>query len=129
MKNTFIFLVLFIAVAGFCFGQASNEIPVDPDFSVTIAGKSTGNISVTELIGSNLKTEKPNYHVEGFYVVYLHANGDLTEKTALGSEIPQSWEVWLNTLKTGQKLFFENILVRGDDGSIRKAPFLSFIIE
>jgi len=129
MKKTVIFLVLIIAVAGFSFGQASNEIPVDPDFSVTIAGKSAGNISVTQLIGANLKTEKPNYYVEGFSVVYLLPNGDLTEKIAFGSEIPQNWNVWLSTLKTGQKLFFENILIRGDDGSIRKAPFMNFIIE
>ena len=129
MKKILLISVLCFAVAGFSFGQASDEIPVDPDFSITIAGKSGGIISAAELIGSTLETGKPNYHVEGFTVVFMNANDDLTEFLASNSEIPQSWEVWISDLRTGQKLYFENILVRGDDGSIRKAPAASFKIE
>jgi hypothetical protein len=129
MKKTFVCFVLLIAVAGFSFGQVSNEIPVDPNFKVTVAGKSDGPISIEQLVGASLTAEKSNYNVEGFYVEYVHPSGDITEKVANGSQIPQSWDTWLSTLLSGQKLFFTNIMVRGDDGSIRKAPVLSFIIE
>ena len=129
MKKILLISVLCFAFADFSFGQASDEIPVDPDFSITIAGKSGGIISAAELIGSTLETGKPNYHVEGFTALYVHPNSDLSEKIAYNSEIPQSWEDWISDFIPGQKLYFYNILVRGDDGSIRKAPITRFIIE
>ncbi len=129
MKKILLISVLCFAVAGFSFGQASDEIPVDPNFSITIAGKSDGKITIDQLIGSTLETGKQNYHVEGFTVVFVDSNDNLTQKIAYSSEISHSWEDWISDLRTGQNLYFENILVRGDDGSIRKAPTTNFKIE
>ncbi|PKP17476.1 MAG: hypothetical protein CVU05_15485 [Bacteroidetes bacterium HGW-Bacteroidetes-21] len=106
-----------------------------PDPTPSLAGKSSGTISVAEVLaaGEIVSTDQGPFiqgsksEVVGFTLSV--SKGFLVEEKSDSSKFTPEQISLINELKPGQKFFIDNILVKMEDGKIRPIGTISFKIK
>jgi len=106
-----------------------------PDPVASVAGKIEGVITKSELlIQQGVLAKIPefdfqmNFTVTSF-VVSTSKAGFVVDKPTKGNKFSQEQIDLMNGLNHGSRLYIESIVVKGDDGSVRNLPALSFKIN
>ena len=106
-----------------------------PDPVASVAGKIEGVISKNELLAQQGVLAKipdfdfaMNFTVTSF-VVSTSKAGFVVDKPTRGNRFSQEQTDLMKGLNPGSRLYIESIVVKGDDGSVRNLPALSFKIN
>jgi len=125
MKTKAVNLLVFVLflVSGFTFGQANKA-----NISTKISDKNSGKISVSELIGQEIKVSDSNYTVESFTVKIENESGK-TELSAKGPFINKEISNNIRTISNGTKFTITNIIASDSFGNTIKLADLNFNIQ
>ncbi|HZK95568.1 MAG TPA: gliding motility protein GldM [Prolixibacteraceae bacterium] len=106
-----------------------------PDPVASVAGKIEGVITKNELLAQQGVLAKipdfdfqMNFTVTSF-VVSTSKAGFVVDKATKGNRFSQEQTDLMKGLNPGGRLYIESIVVKGDDGSVRNLPALSFKIN
>lgn len=106
-----------------------------PDPVASVAGKIEGVITKNELLAQQGVLAKipdfdfqMNFTVTSF-VVSTSKAGFVVDKATKGNRFSQEQSDLMKGLNPGNRLYIESIVVKGDDGSVRNLPALSFKIN
>jgi gliding motility-associated protein GldM len=106
-----------------------------PDPVASVAGKVEGLISKNELLAQTGVLAKipdfdfqMNFTVTSF-VVSTQKSGFIVDKATKGNRFSQEQTDLMKGLNPGGRLYIESIVVKGDDGSTRNLPPISFKIN
>jgi|SRR5665647_474529 len=106
-----------------------------PDPVASVAGKIEGVITKNELLAQQGVLAKipdfdfqMNFTVTSF-VVSTSKAGFVVDKATKGNRFSQEQSDLMKGLNPGSRLYIESIVVKGDDGSVRNLPALSFKIN
>ena len=106
-----------------------------PDPVASVAGKIEGAITKNELMAQQGVLAKipdfdflMNFTVTSF-VVSTSKQGYIIDKPTKGNRFSQEQTDLMKGLNPGSRLYIESIVVKGDDGSIRNLPAISFKIN
>jgi len=106
-----------------------------PDPVASVAGKIEGVITKNELLAQQGVLAKipdfdfeMNFSVTSF-VVSTSKGGFVVDKPAKGNRFTQDQKDLMKGLNPGGRLYIESIVVKGDDGSTRNLPSISFKIN
>ncbi len=106
-----------------------------PDPVASVAGKNEGVITKNELLAQQGVLAKipdfdfqMNFTVTSF-VVSTSKAGFVVDKPTKGNRFSQEQTDLMKGLNPGSRLYIESIVVKGDDGSVRNLPALSFKIN
>ena len=106
-----------------------------PDPVASVAGKTEGVITKNELLAQQGVSSKipdfdfeMNFTVKSFNVS-TSKGGFVVDKPANGNRFTQEQKDLMKGLNPGSRLYIESIVVKGDDGSVRNLPALSFKIN
>jgi len=106
-----------------------------PDPVASVAGKIEGVITKNELLAQQGVLAKipdfdfeMNFSVTSF-VVSTSKGGFVVDKPAKGNRFTQDQKDLMKGLNPGGRLYIESIVVKGDDGSVRNLPSISFKIN
>ncbi len=123
-------IAVFCAVFAFSLFQSHAQTVEDSEtFTITVSGKSCGQITYADLSGQQVLVDREGYEVEEFTFVCVLNGNDLWEGHANGNQFLQSWDPVLQSLTSGQNISLENIKIRGLDGSLRVIDSVQFIFQ
>jgi len=127
-KYCVLMIILFISSVAVSYAQTRDDYPVHEQLRVSIAGKTSGPIQLYELVEHGLVLNDESYTFTSFIFEYIHSNGDISDRLIKGDKLSQSV---IDELDAGEitRIYFTNILVTGDDGSIWKVRGLAFTLE
>jgi len=113
-------------------GTAPFRVKRVPDPVASVAGKIEGAISKSELMAQQGVLAKiPDFDFEmNFtvisFVVSTTKAGFIVDKPTKGNRFSQEQKDLMKALNPGSRLYIENIVVKGDDGTTRTLPSISF---
>ena len=106
-----------------------------PDPVASVAGKIEGVISKNELVvQQGVLAKIPDFDFEmkftvTSFVVSVTKAGYVVDKPTKGNSFSQEQKDLMKGLNPGSRLYIESIVVKGDDGSVRNLPSISFKIN
>ena len=106
-----------------------------PDPIASVAGKIEGLISKNELMAQQgVLANIPDFDFQmkftvTSFVVSTSKAGFVVDKSTKGNRFSQEQTDLMKGLNPGSRLYIESIVVKGDDGSTRNLPALSFKIN
>jgi len=106
-----------------------------PDPAATILGQKEGLVTKGKLkAASFLKAEMENFDFEARVVVVsfkmtVSMGGDLQEMNTKGATLSDQMRNLLGNVRTGNRIYFEDIKVRMPDGSVRKVPSIILKVQ
>jgi len=106
-----------------------------PNPVASVAGKIEGVITKNELLAQQgILAKIPDFDFEmnftvTSFVVSTSRGGFVVDKPTKGNRFSQEQTDLMKGLNPGSRLYFESIVVKGDDGSIRPLPPISFKIN
>ncbi len=116
-------------------GTTSFRVKKVPDPVASVANKNDGVISKKELeaqLGVLAKIPdfdfEMNFTVTSF-VISTSKAGFIVDKQTKGNRFSQEQRDLMKGLNTGSRLYIESIVVKGDDGTTRNLPAISFKIN
>ena len=116
-------------------GTTNFRVKRVPDPVASVAGKVEGLISKNELLAQTGVLAKipdfdfqMNFTVTSF-VVSTQKSGFIVDKATKGNRFSQEQTDLMKGLNPGGRLYIESIVVKGDDGSTRNLPPISFKIN
>lgn len=122
MKTTIYFLVFTVFLLVFStntVGQKNNK----SDIKASIAGLSSGEISKTVLINSNLiECSDKNYEILYYSLSILRKNGDIIVYNGSGNALNESMKAEFKQLEPGSKFVIEDIGAKSSDEKLIKLP-------
>lgn len=118
-KNLSLSFAFVIFSLGFIYVQ--NDYP-----HVSVSGKTSGNISLGEVIGQQLIPDKSTYNVESFSIVVGSGDSVFTIDVE-GSFVDKKASNRMRTLPSGTSLVFKNITLVSN-GKVYTAPELKFTL-
>ena len=116
-------------------GSTDFRVKPVPDPLAYDAGKVEGLISITELQGNDgIVAKIPEFDFEmkftvTSFVVSTTIGGFTVDKPTNGNRFSTDQKELIKRLKPGNRLYFESIVAKGDDGTVRRLPPLSFKIN
>ena len=116
-------------------GSTDFRVKPVPDPLAYVAGKVDGQISLTELQGNDgIVARIPEFDFEmkfivTSFVVSTTLQGFTVDKPTTGNRFSAEQKELIKRLKPGNRLYFESIVAKGDDGTVRRLPTLSFKIN
>ena len=116
-------------------GSTPFRVKKVPDPLAYVAGKIEGTISKTELLAQQGVLAKiPDFDFEMKFIVQsfnisTSKGGFIVDKPTKGNRFSQDQIDLMKGLNTGNRLYIENIVVKGDDGSTRSLPPINFKIN
>lgn len=118
----------------FChFADAQNNkdsLKLKPNVYASINGKTSGIISIDELLNNQIVLNVKNSKVEKFTLSFFDESGkNLFEHKFTGNKIGYLSENEKNNLLKTKKVYFENIVVIEESGYRYKVPALIFTIK
>ncbi len=115
-------------------GSTRFRVKKVPDPVASVAGKIDGVIGKNELLAQQGVLAKipdfdfqMNFTVTSF-VVSTSKQGYVIDKPTKGNRFSQEQIDLMKGLNSGNRLYIESIVVKGDDGSVRNLPAISFKI-
>ena len=115
-------------------GSTEFRVKRVPDPVASVAGKMDGVIGKNELLAQQGVLAKipdfdfqMNFTVTSF-VVSTSKQGYVIDKPTKGNRFSQEQIDLMKGLNSGNRLYIESIVVKGDDGSVRNLPAISFKI-
>lgn len=115
-------------------GSTEFRVKKVPDPVASVAGKMDGVIAKNELLAQQGVLAKipdfdfqMNFTVTSF-VVSTSKQGYVIDKPTKGNRFSQEQIDLMKGLNSGNRLYIESIVVKGDDGSVRNLPAISFKI-
>jgi hypothetical protein len=127
MKKIFFVCLMALGFVLQAQNSTNTQIPENSTLTVTVSGKSQGNVMLSEIIDVPILVSNDGYTVEKFLVVYLLDSGDIVERVVHGNMI-RAHNV--QSLQNNAKLYLEGIHVRGLDGSLWKLTTVpAFIVQ
>jgi len=127
MKRIFFACLMALGIVLQAQNPANTQIPENSTLTVSVSGKSQGNILLSELVGVPILVSHEGYTVEKFIVEYILENEDIVDRFVNGNMIMTHH---LQFLQNNAKLFITSIIVRGLDGSVWKLTFVpSFTVQ
>jgi len=116
-------------------GSTEFRVKKVPDPVASVAGKTEGIISKNELMAQlGVMAKIPdfdfqmNFTVTSFVVSTIKASYVVDEPTK-GNRFSTKQVDLMKSLSSGSRLYIESIVVKGDDGSVRNLPAISFKIN
>lgn len=115
-------------------GSTEFRVKKVPDPVAFVAGKSEGGMLKNELLGQQgIVARIPDFDFEmnftiTSFVVSTSKGGFVVDKQTSGNRFSADQIALMKGLNTGSRVYFESIVVKGDDGTTRKLPALSFKI-
>lgn len=106
-----------------------------PDPLATVAGKNAGLISKNELLAEQgVYAEIPDFDFEmkftvTSFVVSTSKGGFVVDKIVNGNRFNQDQYDLMKGLNTGSRLYIDNIVAKGEDGTTRNLSAISFKIK
>jgi gliding motility-associated protein GldM len=106
-----------------------------PDPVATVANKNAGLISKNELLAEQgVYAEIPDFDFEmkftvTSFVVSTSRQGFVVDKSANGNRFSQEQIDLMRGLNTGNRLYIDNIVAKGEDGTTRNLSTISFKIR
>jgi len=108
-------------------GSAEFRVKRVPDPIATVAGKSKGGVLKAQVIaaGGIIPSMPPgfdfhlHFRIKSF-VFSAMINGDFVEEACTGNQFNNKVKRYINMVRRGHKVYFENIIAKGPDGSNRK---------
>lgn len=116
-------------------GSTEFRVKRVPDPVATVAGKNEGLITKNELLmEQGVFAEIPDFDFEmkfsvQSFVISTARGGFVVDKKANSNRFTPEQMQLLKGLNSGSRLYFENIVARGEDGSIRNLSAISFKIR
>ena len=116
-------------------GSTSFRVKKVPDPVASVANKNEGGISRNELEAQQGVLAKiPDFDFEmnftvTSFVVSTSKAGFIVDKPTKGNRFSQEQRDLMKGLNTGSRLYIESIVVKGDDGTTRNLPAISFKIN
>jgi gliding motility-associated protein GldM len=113
-------------------GSTEFRVKRVPDPVASVAGKIEGSITKSELMAQQGVLAKiPDFDFEmNFtvlsFVVSTTKAGFIVDKPVKGNRFSQEQKDLMKGLNPGSRLYIENIVVKGDDGTTRNLPSISF---
>lgn len=108
------------------FGEAKFRVKNVPDPKASFAGSTGGAVKLSQLkAAKGMIAKLENFEFEGvkFDIISFDISavlkGNLITKTNSGSNVGENLKQIINSLKNGNKFYFENIKAKGPDGTIR----------
>ena len=116
-------------------GSTEFRVKRVPDPVASVAGKIEGAITKNELMAQQGVLAKipdfdflMNFTVTSF-VVSTSKQGYIIDKQTKGNRFSQEQMDLMKGLNPGSRLYIESIVVKGDDGTVRNLPAISFKIN
>ena len=117
-------------------GEMLFRVKPVPD-PVAIVAESSGGIIdkqrllIEEGVFANLKDFDFDlkFNVKGFSVITTNASGYVVEKKSNSARFTEEQKDLLSSLSTGKRIYFDNIVAKGGDGTVRKLNAISFKIK
>jgi gliding motility-associated protein GldM len=117
-------------------GSTPFRVKKVPDPMATVANKNAGLITRNELIAEQgVYAEIPDFDFEmkftvtSFVVSTSKPGGYVVDKPANGNRFTQEQLDLMKGLNSGSRLYIDNIVVKGDDGTTRSLSAISFKIK
>lgn len=116
-------------------GSMEFRVKKVPDPLASVAGKIEGVITRNELLAQQGVLAKiPDFDFEmnftvTSFVVSTSKGGFVVDKATKGNRFSQDQITLMKGLNPGSRLYIESIVVKGDDGTTRNLPALSFKIN
>jgi len=116
-------------------GSTEFRVKRVPDPVASVAGKIDGVITKNELLAQQGVLAKiPDFDFEmnftvTSFVVSTSKQGYIIDKPTRGNRFSQEQTELMRGLNPGSRLYIESIVVKGDDGSTRNLPAISFKIN
>jgi hypothetical protein len=116
-------------------GTAEFRVKRVPNPIATVAGKNEGLISKNELIAEQgVFAEIPDFDFEMkfqvlSFIVSTSKGGFIVDKATNGARFSQEQRDLFKGLTRGNRLYIENIMVKGEDGLTRTLSAISFKIN
>lgn len=125
MKTKAVNLIVFVLflVSGFTFGQ-TNKVSI----SANISDKNSGKISVSELVGQEIKVSDSKYTVESFTVKIENDLGK-TVLNAQGPFINKEISNNIRTISNGTSFSVTSIIASDSFGNTIKLSDMNFTIQ
>ena len=116
-------------------GSSPFRVKKAPDPVASVAGKIEGSISLDELSANDgILAKIPDFDFElkftvASFTVSTTIGGFVKDKATTGNRFSAEQKQLISGLRNGNRVYFENIVVKGEDGSTRRLPNIGFKIN
>jgi hypothetical protein len=116
-------------------GSAPFRVKKAPDPVASVAGKIEGSISLDELTANDgILAKIPDFDFElkftvTSFTVSTTVGGFVKDRATTGNRFSAEQKQLISGLRNGNRVYFENIVVKGEDGSTRRLPNIGFKIN
>jgi hypothetical protein len=107
----------------------AKALPRQTSEQPTIAGKSSGDITIQELLDANGIEVVPGHHISAFKMSTSGNGNLLVVYEAVGNTFDERMRATIKGLKKGYYIYIESIICRTEDDSRHRTKLISFRIK